>query len=106
MTTTLDTTAKIRELNDKCRQAWGAYPNCRIMLTVGIRSYRLRINQPFVKRCRLSRASPRTTTRIKNMTSEALSKTATRFFGNSTTTTALANLVQKTPPTRQKQRAF
>ncbi len=38
MTTTFDNTAKIRELNDKCRQAWGAYPNCRIMLTVGIRS--------------------------------------------------------------------
>jgi hypothetical protein len=36
MTTTLDNTATIRELNDQCRQAWGVYPNTRVVSTGGI----------------------------------------------------------------------
>lgn len=31
-------TAKIRELNDKYRQAWGVYPNAKVVLTHGIAS--------------------------------------------------------------------
>ncbi len=30
--------ARIRELNDQCRQAWGVYPNSRVVITEGIRT--------------------------------------------------------------------
>ena len=30
-------TARIRDLNDKARQAWGVYPNTRVVCTQGIR---------------------------------------------------------------------
>jgi hypothetical protein len=36
MTATLDNTATIRELNDQCRQAWGVYPNTRVVSTQGV----------------------------------------------------------------------
>ena len=31
-------TKRIRELNDRCRQAWGVYPNTRVMITSGIQA--------------------------------------------------------------------
>ncbi|MGO9172223.1 MAG: DUF3768 domain-containing protein [Rhodomicrobium sp.] len=29
---------RIRTLNDQCRQAWGVYPNSRVVITEGIRA--------------------------------------------------------------------
>ncbi len=41
-TTSADTaesrTRRTRELNDQCRQAWGVYPNTKVVFTVGVRA--------------------------------------------------------------------